>query len=250
MSKLKIDLLANEARNLYYSKDFTGAAKKYQEAANLTENLNRKVALFTSSGNCFRDAENYQYAVELFRGALNLVPESGKHNVTNTTILFVKTSLSRGLNQLGLFEYKQKKFDIAYKFFTEGADLTVNPKLKSACIVNAGQSAMRFGDFELAINNYDKAMQLRYINPALPKLKSQALVKLADKCVGEEKFDMAKAYLRNAIKLVENETLAKQYKEKLSGICDAIGEEIGDNISVVDPNIDVVSVVDEVEEAS
>ena len=214
MSKSEINLLVKEASNLYDSKDFAAAAEKYQEAANLTENLNRKIALFTSSGNCHRDAKNYQDAVVLFREALNLVPESGEHNVTATTILFAKTSLSRGLNQLGLFEYKQKNFESAYEYFIEGADLTFNSKLKSACFVNAAQAAMRFDSFELAITNYDSAMGLQYINPALPKLKSKALVDLADKCVGEEKFDMAKAHLRDAIKLVGDKTLAEQYKAK------------------------------------
>ena len=104
MSKSKIDLLANEARNLYYSKDFVGAAEKYQEATNLTENLNRKVALFTSSGNCFRDAENYQYVVELFRDALNFVPESGEHNVTNTTILLVLLQIFSSMCKLFILD--------------------------------------------------------------------------------------------------------------------------------------------------
>ena len=118
--------------------------------------------------------------------------------------------------------------------------------------MNAGQAAMRFDNFELAITNYDSAMGLNYINPTLPKLKSQALVDLADKCVGEEKFDMAKAHLRDAIKLVGDETLAGQYKAKLSTICDALGEKEGDNISVIDLKddpIEGVIVVGEVEEA-
>ena len=257
MGKSEVSLLLQEGKAFHQSKDLVKAAEKYEEAARLTENLNRKVALFTSSGNCLRDAKKYEDAVALSREALNLVSESDENNVTAVTILFAKTSLAKGLNQLGISEYKQGNVESAYQFFTEAADLTVNPKLKSACLVNAGQAYMKLGYFESAIENYDKAMQLEYENPKLPKLKSEALAGLADKCVSEEEFDAAKAHLHDAIKLVGDEILAKQYRAILKTIQHALGEtDYGDGtISIIDVVSDSgeesieVNVVGEVEEA-